>query len=409
MDTTALFSMALQLGQTPWRVKGAEFSGEPKTLEIKLGFERGSRFACPECGTECSVHDTKEKRWRHLNFFQYRCELVAPTPRVKCAEHGIRVAEVPWGKKGSGFTLMMEAFVALLCQQMPVVEVAELLDEHDSLLWRLINRLVQQAHGSESWAGLRRVLVDETSSKRGHRYVTNFVDAETNKLLYMAQGKGSETISEFAQELASHGARAEQIELVCMDMSPAFEKGVRELFPEAKIVYDHFHIMQMAGKAVDEVRKSLQREGADLKGAMWAVRGNQWSQSEERMAEREAYCRQYPRLGRAVMLREALQDVLKEEDVEALKWWCQWAMRSRLEPFKKLARSIRRRWDGVTAFMETRVTNGLMEAINGKLQLAKRLARGYRSFKNFQTMAYLKAGRLDLQLPPLQPVKTHSI
>ena len=304
---------------------------------------------------------------------------------------------------------MMEGFIALLFKSMPVSEVADTLDEHDTQLWRLISELVERAHKGEDWSKVRRVLVDETSSKRGHRYVTCFVDAESRRLLFLTEGKGSDTVEAFARELEARRGFRDQIELVCMDMSGAFAKGVTRSLPKARVAYDHFHIMQMAGKAVDEVRKDLRSRGAALKGALWALRGNVWNQSAERLAQRAAYCQQYPRLGSSIMLRETLQDVLADRDEESLRWWCQRAMRSRLEPFKKLVRTLRTHWDGVCAFMDTRITNGLIEAINGKLQLAKRLARGYRSLRNFRTMAYLKAGALTVDIPALKPTKTHTI
>jgi len=161
--------------------------------------------------------------------------------------------------------------------------------------------------------------------------------------------------------------------------------------------------MQMAGKALDDVRKQLRGEGAELAGGLWALRGNSWTRSEEQTALRQKLCRQYPKLGRAMMLRETLQDVLAGEDPASLRWWVTRARRSRLEPFRKLAESVMEHWDGIVAFLETRVTNGVIEAINGLLQLAKRMARGFRSFRNFRIMALLKAGRLQLQLPSLLP------
>ena len=123
MESTQLFEMALGLSGG-WKVVSSEFKGEPKKLEIYLDFAVGSRFACPECGEKCAVHDTVEKRWRHLNFFQYECELVARVPRVKCVKDGVRQVEVPWARAGSGFTLMFEAAVMVLAREMPVAKVA---------------------------------------------------------------------------------------------------------------------------------------------------------------------------------------------------------------------------------------------------------------------------------------------
>jgi transposase len=141
------------------------------------------------------------------------------------------------------------------------------------------------------------------------------------------------------------------------------------------------------------------------------LRGNSWTRSEEQLAQRQQLCRQYPKLGRAMMLRETLQDILAGEDPRDLRWWVTRARRSRLEPFRKLADSIMEHWEGIVAFLETRVTNGVIEAVNGLLQLAKRMARGFRTSTHFRLMALLKAGRLPLALPQLYPLeiaKRHS-
>jgi transposase len=402
MDANKLFEMALGVGNG-WRVVKSEMNVPGRQLQLWLDFAAGSQFACPQCGEWCGVHDTAEKSWRHLNFWQHQTELHARCPRVKCEEHGVLQAELPWARAGSGFTLMMEAMIVLLCQQMPVAEVARMLGVHDTQLWRVLTYHVERAQAGRDWSGVKRILVDETSAKRGHRYVTNFVDAESRELLFMVEGRKAEAFAAFAEALQAHGGDPKQIELISMDMSPAYRAGAEEFFQSARIVYDRFHLMQMAGQALDEVRKSLRRAGADLAGGLWALRGNAWTRSEEQQQMREALCRQYPKLGRAMMLREMLQDALAREDEESLRWWCRRAMRSRLEPFRKLAKTIRAHWDGVVAFLETRVTNGLIEAINGLLQLAKRMARGFRSFRHFQIMAYLKAAKLKPELPAVLP------
>ena len=125
--------------------------------------------------------------------------------------------------------------------------------------------------------------------------VTRVVDADTRELLFMAEGRESEAIGGFIKELVAHGGKAEQIELISMDMSPAYRKGAREHLPKARIVFDRFHVMQMAGKALDQVRKNLRQEGADLAGGLWALRGNSWTRSEEQLAIRRQLCKQYPK------------------------------------------------------------------------------------------------------------------
>ena len=404
MDAKELFTAALQLSPE-WKVTDCRLDQTARRLTLKLDFQAGSKFPAP--GTDhqllCPVHDTVEKTWRHLDFFQYQTELVARVPRVKTPAGQVLQVEVPWARPGSGFTLLFEALAMLLCGEMPVQEAGRLLGEEDTRLWRLVAHYVEEAQQRRDWSPVRRLLLDETSARRGHRYVSTIVDADTRELLFMTEGRDSAVVAAFVEELRAHGGTPEQIELVSMDMSPAYRKGVREHLPKARIVFDRFHLMQMAGHALDQVRKELRRAGAELAGGLWALRGNAWTRSEEQLALRQQLCRQYPKLGRAMMLRETLQDVLADEDPTALRWWVTRARRSRLEPFRQLAESIMEHWDGIVAFLETRVTNGVIEAINGLLQLAKRMARGFRSFRNFRLMALLKAGHLQLQLPALLP------
>ena len=162
--------------------------------------------------------------------------------------------------------------------------------------------------------------------------------------------------------------------------------------------------MVLAGQALDEVRRELGRDaGSDFKGALWSLRGNAWNLSEERQEQRKNLCRQYTKLGRAMSLRESLQAIYASPErkvAEAqLEWWCGWAARSRLNPFRKLAKTLRQHWDGILAYFDTRLTSAAIEAVNGIIQLAKRMARGFKNFVYFRTVAYHRAGKLNLALP----------
>jgi transposase len=408
MTPEELFTTALGLGEQ-WRVCQCRFEGEPKALELRLEHVPGSHFACPHCKALCGVHDTIERRWRHLNFFQYRCELVAKVPRIWCRKDGVHQVEVPWARAGSGFTLMMEGLILLLAREMPVDALAGLLHEHDTRLWRVIIHYVNQAHAKSDWSQVRRVAVDETSARRGHRYVTTILDcsdADDHRLLFMVEGRNAEALKAFAEALGQHGGDPSQIEVICMDMSPAYIKGATDYFPSAKIVFDKFHVMVLAGQALDQVRRELQRQGEPaLKGAMWSLRGNAWNLSAERQQQRKELCRHYTKLGRAMSLRETLQAIYASPGLQAaeslLLWWCAWALRSRLQPFRNLAKTIRQHWQGVLAYFETKLTSAAIEAVNATIQLAKRMARGFKNFEYFRTAAYHRAGRLSLAVPTL--------
>jgi transposase len=193
MTPEELFTAALGLGQR-WQVVECRFEGEPKRLELRLGHVPGQHFECPQCGTLCGVHDSIERHWRHLNFFQYRCELVAKVPRTWCRKDGVHQVQVPWAREGSGFTLLMEALMMMLSAEMPVDAMADLLDEHDTRLWRVLMHYVEQAHAKSDWSAVRRIAVDETSARRGHRYVTNVLDAENSNLLLMVEGRSAEAL-----------------------------------------------------------------------------------------------------------------------------------------------------------------------------------------------------------------------
>jgi transposase len=402
MDANLLFEKALGLG-SGWKVVKSEMNVAERRLQLWLDFAAGAQFPCPQCAQWCPVHDTVEKQWRHLDFWQHRTELTARVPRITCAEHGVLQSPVPWARPGSGFTLMMEAMILLLCQEMTVAAAAEHLGEHDTRLWRVLEHYVMEAHRKKDWSQVTRLMVDETSARRGHRYVTVLLDADSRELLLMVEGRSGAALEQFAQAMPAHGAHAGQITHVVMDMSPAYIAGAQSAFPRARIVFDHFHLMKLAGEALDQVRKSLRAQGAELAGGLWALRGNAWTRSAEQQTRRAQLCQSYPKLGRAMALRDTLQDVLATAEHGALQWWLGWAARSRLDPFRKLARTMKDHLAGIFAFMETRLTNAAIEAVNGILQMAKRMARGFRNFHYFRLAAYLKAGHLNICGSPFSP------
>src|SRR4030042_165098 len=137
MKDTDLLQMALGLS-APWQVRKVVFVSSQSQLFIMIDFPTGSRFLCPACGQpDCTVYDTEQKTWRHLNFFQHETFMTARVPRSDCPRCGPRLVAVPWARPGSGFTLLFEAFVMILAQQMPINSLAQLVGEHDTRLWRV--------------------------------------------------------------------------------------------------------------------------------------------------------------------------------------------------------------------------------------------------------------------------------
>ena len=202
MNPESLFGLALGIAP-PWEVVGVEFSQENKRLDIKIDFNKGATFACPVCETSSPVHDTTEKSWRHLNFFQYEAYLTARVPRVKCpnTDCGVKQVPVPWARPGSGFTLLYEALVMALVREMPVKAAAGLLGEHDTRIWRVFDHYVQLARTRADHSAVRRVGIDETSARRGQDYVTFFFDLDQRRLLFGTAGKDHETVNAFTADL----------------------------------------------------------------------------------------------------------------------------------------------------------------------------------------------------------------
>lgn len=153
----------------------------------------------------------------------------------------------------------------ILAKEMPVNAIAELVNEHDTRLWRILKHYVDHARAKADYSSVCQVGIDETSAKRGHDYITLFVDLDTSRLLFATEGKGKSTVTNFTEDLRRHGGNPEKINNVCCDLSPAFIAGVKDNLPNADIVFDRFHIMKIVNEAVDEVRRDENRENKLLK------------------------------------------------------------------------------------------------------------------------------------------------
>ena len=259
--------MALGL-KPPWQVSTADFNPDEKRLDIRLDFPKGSTFTCPKCGLSgVKAHDTVEKTWRHLNFFQHEAYLTARVARIDCKKCGIRLVDVPWARPGSGFTLLFEAMIMILAKAMPVKTVAEFVREHDTRLWRILHHYVGEARKAADHSQVKHVGMDETSRRRGHNYVSLFVDLDETRVLFATGGKDASTVDRFKRDLTDHGGNPGAIEEMCCDMSPAFISGVEKHFPEAHITFDKFHVLKVLNEAVDQVRREESKGRPVLKGA----------------------------------------------------------------------------------------------------------------------------------------------
>jgi transposase len=414
MDTTELFFMALGL-QKPWRVAKVEFAESQSRLDIWLDFPSGSAFACPKCNKECGVYDTEERTWRHLNFFQHQTYLHARQPRAECSEHGVKTVQVPWARPGSGFTLLMDAFIMVLVQGgMTPAQVGKMIGEHDTRIWRVVRHYVDSAREKADFSNVQVLGIDETSRTRGHDYISVFMDLhpENRRVLYVCEERDSAVVGKFGVDLAKHKGAPEQIQRVCVDMSPAYIKGLAQHLPDAQITFDPFHVMKLANGAVDEVRRQEQKDEPILKGTRYLWLKNAWRHTDKQAEQWMQLKTSKLKTARAWLLKSVLQDVFtpanRQAGPELLRSWYKWAIRSRLSPMVDLARTIKRHWDGVVNWFDSQISNGVLEAINGLIQAAKRRARGYRNTQNMIAIIYLLLGKLDLALPSTAPGFAHT-
>lgn len=399
-NSQEIFAIALGL-QDPWHIASVCFNQENSQLDIHLAFTKGHKFK-GEDGNLYNAHDTVERSWQHLNFFQHHCYLHANVPRVKQKDGKIRTQQVPWARPQSGFTLLFEAFGMLLIEnEMPVNKAAKILGVYPNRLWTVFNYWISRAHGADEIGALEQIGFDETSTKKGHHYVTTMVDLKERRVLYACQGKDSACLQKSVAYLEEKQVDAQKIEQVCIDMSPAFISGCSSYLPNAAITFDKFHVAKEVNKAMDELRK-LERQGnVLLKGHKYTLLKNKLSPRLKE--ERDLLLEYYPKLGEGYRLKQLFAEFWefrdKQEAEGYLAFWCDIVEESGIRPFIKVANTIKAHWTGIINYIESRINNGILEGLNSKIQLAKKRARGYRNTKNFINMIYFICGKLKFDYP----------
>lgn len=349
---------------------------------------------CAVCGRRCPGFDRGRgrRRWRTFNVGVVACYLEADAPRVRCREHGVRVAAVPWARPDAGHTHGFDAQVAWLVRHMPKSAVCQLV----GVSWRTVGRIVTRvvtdldAAGADRLDGLRRIGIDEISYRRGHKYLSVVVDHGTGRLVWIAPGRDKATLGRFFTLLGPQ--RCAQIALVSADAAEWIFSAVTEYCPNAKICLDPFHVVAWAGKALDAVRAQVYQQARragqkalahGVKGARYALWKDPAALTARQQAKLAWIADTNRPLYRAYLLHQQLRQVFAaggEERVELLDAWLAWAARSRLQPFVDLAYRIRTLFrDDIVNTLTYRLSNGRVESINTKIRLLTRMAFGFHS------------------------------
>jgi transposase len=406
VQDTKLFETILGI-TSPWHISRVELQTDERRVDLWLEHE-ATRWPCPECETELAGFDHAEARtWRHLDTCQFQTHVHAEIPRVQCPTHGVKQVRVPWAEARSRFTLLMERLVIDLILQCSTVKGACTIaaiswDE----AWGIMQRAVARGQRRKKARPITYLGVDEKAFRKGHRYHTVVCDLERSTVEFVAEDRKTESLAAYYERLTDEQQAA--LQAVAMDMWEPYIGATRDGLPDgaARIVFDRFHIMREMTKAVDTVRKQEHREflraGEDspLTGTKYV-----WLFSDERRPE--YYADTFATLqalnlkvGRAWAIKEALRTLWTYRQTAAVtrffKDWYGWAVRSRLEPVKKVAATLKRHLDGVLRFVKHPITNGVAEGLNSKIMSIKRKAGGFRNPANFTTAIYFHCGGLDL-------------
>lgn len=398
MDDKKLMQITLGV-PSPWFVKSVELNTSEERIDVYFDFIKGSEFACPICNKSCKIHDTKDRSWRHLPLFHYESYIHARVPRTKCEEHGTKTVVIPWSRSDTGFTAFFEEDVVALGKEMSVASVARRVKIHEESAWRILAYHVNDAIARVDLSQLDTIGIDEISVKKGHKYITLFYDIKNAKVIYIAMGKGKNTIKTF-KDTISKKINPEQIKYVAMDMSPAFISGASEYFPTAKIVFDKFHVIQMMNNTIDDVRRNEYKTNKTLAKTRFIWLKNPENLSDKEKKKLHSIKDLDIKTAKAYQFKLALQRLWRVKDLLAaqnyLNNWYYWAAHSKIEEIVKLAETVHKHSYGILEAIRTGLDNSVAEGLNNKVKTVVKRSYGFKTAKYRNTMIYLVTGKLEL-------------
>ena len=383
------------------------FSAEGVIVSVRL---RRRRRVCSRCGQtgRLAIHGRRVKRWRHLDLGAQRCVIECELRRLWCRSCGAQFEAVPWARAGSRYTRDFEDVVAWLAQQMAKTPIAGMLRIAWDTVGRIVERVIAERLDERRLSGLVAIGVDEISYRRHHRYLTSVVDHRAGAIVWCAAGRNAATLQRFFDEL---GDRKTSIRAVSIDMSGGYEKAIRDNLPGAEIAFDPFHVVRLGQRAVDQVRRdewnaherSHTAKGRWIKGTRWSLLKAPEKQSVPQLALLGEVSQANKALYRAFLLKEELRLLYQLDDPRLapahLDAWLAWASRSRLAPFIRLARTIRRHRTGILAAIRLGLSNGRLEGLNSRIRPISHRSFGFHSAAPLIALVYLCCTGIVIELP----------
>jgi len=387
------------------------FADDTVMVDVAL---RRRRLVCRHCDWSTGSRHNRQpstSSWRALDLGSWKVTVRARLRRLTCPTHGVVVEAVPFARPNARFTRDVEDLVAWLATKTDKTAIVRLVRINWRTVGEIIVRVTADQLDPHRLDGLYEIGVDEVSYRKQHQYLTIVTDHRSGKVVWADEGKDTAAANRFYDALGEAG-RA-RLTAVSMDMGPAYRKATTDRAPQATICYDPFHVVALATKALDAVRRqqwNLLRAADDpdaarrFKGARWALLKRPEDLNDRQADALAAFKRSGGAVWRAYRLKEALRVVfdpgLRHTDVSnLLAMWCAWAQRSRLPEFVKLARTIRSHTDGILAAVRLDLTNGRVEGLNNRVRLINRRAFGFHSAKAAAALVMLACGPITLLLP----------
>lgn len=356
---------------------------------LKLRLQPSRLRCCSGCLRWCDqLHDAEPRRIRDLPIFQHRVELLLPRVRVACPHCGPKLELLGWLDPYSRVTRRLADSVSQLCSVASVLHVSR----HFQLDWKTVKdidkRALQRQLGPVDLDGIEVIGMDEFAIQKGHRYATVIVEPTRKRVLWIGRGRGREDVRPFFLLLGPE--RCSKLKAAVMDMNAGFEHEVREHCPQAAIVFDLFHVVAKYGREViDRVRVDRANELREQRPQRRVVKGARWLLLKNRDSLREGEEVQLQELlaaNRSLFIVYVLRDALKElwryrHAGYAAKAWQSWyrkALRSRIQPLRRFARNLRPYLPGILAHCQYPLGTNLIEGINNRIKVIKRMAYGFR-------------------------------
>lgn len=362
---------------------------DPQSLLIRLKPADDYTPCCSGCSQHSlAIHDVSIRRVRERDLFQYRVWLELPVRRIRCVTCGPRLEHIRWLSGRQRLTASMVNWVESLVRLMPVQHVAQLLGLHWHTVKAIDHQRLRREVSEPDRRGLRRLIMDEFALFKGHRYATVAIDADTQQVLWIGEGRSRAAVRPFFEWLGPEACS--RIEAVAMDMNTAMDLEVQLHCPQARVVYDLFHVVAKFGReVVDRVRvdqaNQLRHDKPArkvIKRSRWLLLRNRQNLKDEQTLKLEELLQANQPLMTVYVLKDQLKDLwYAPSEHEARQRWQTWfslAINSGLAPVQQFARRLRGYVEGIIASAAYRMNTSVLEGMNNKIKVIKRMAYGYR-------------------------------